>query len=99
VSRLLRAGDALGMKQQVFLVSATGLATSAQRAAALTAAYRELGEAIVAFHHATVELGLDGEVTTYTDGEVATDSDGRERRSASRLVLGGDGARAGVRLV
>jgi uncharacterized protein (DUF1501 family) len=98
VSRLLRAGDALSMKQQVFLAGASGFTTHAQRAGTLAARYRELSQAMAAFYHATVELGLDRQVTTYTDGELATDSNGRESRPASRLVLGRNVAWADVRL-
>ena len=98
VSRLLRAGDALGMKQQVFFVGAGGFTTHAERADTLAASYRELGQAMAAFHDATVEIGMDRQVTTYTDGEVATDSNGGERRPASRLVLGNAVAWADVRL-
>jgi hypothetical protein len=86
VSRLLRAGRALGLRRPVFVCTANGFNTSAHRAGLLGPRYREVGEAMAAFYQATMELGLERHVTTYTDGEFPLD---RATRRSSRLILGG----------
>ena len=86
VYRLLQAGRTLGLHRPVFLCTANGFTRSAQKARTVGARYRELGQAMAAFHTATVELGLDRHVTTYTDAEFSADGGSR---TASRLVLGG----------
>jgi hypothetical protein len=86
VSRLLQAGRALGLNRPVFLCTANGFTRSAQRARTVAARYRDLGQAMAAFHAATVELGLDRQVTTYTDAEFSAEG---SSRVASRLILGG----------
>lgn len=85
VARLLQAGGRLGLRRSVFLCTANGFTSSAHQANLLAARYQELGQAIAAFYQATVELGLERQVTTYTESEFS-----RERaRAGSRLVLGG----------
>jgi hypothetical protein len=86
VCRLLEAGRALGLNRPVFLCTANGFTRSAQRARTVAARYREMGQAMAAFHAATVELGLDRQVTTYTDAEFSAEGGSRV---ASRLILGG----------
>jgi uncharacterized protein (DUF1501 family) len=86
VSRLLQAGRTLGLNRPVFLCTANGFTRSAQRARTVAARYRDLGQAMAAFHAATVELGLDRRVTTYTDAEFSAEG---SSRVASRLILGG----------
>jgi uncharacterized protein (DUF1501 family) len=86
VSRLLQAGRALGLNRPVFLCTANGFTRSAQRVRTVSARYRDLGQAMAAFHAATVELGLDRQVTTYTDAEFSAEG---SSRVASRLILGG----------
>ena len=86
VSRLLQAGRTLGLNRPVFLCTANGFTRSAQQARTVAARYRELGHALAAFHAATVELGLDRHVTTYTDAEFSPEGGSRV---ASRLILGG----------
>jgi uncharacterized protein (DUF1501 family) len=85
VSRLLEAGPALGLNRPVFVCTANGFTRSAQQARTVAARYRDLGQAMAAFHAATVELGLDRQVTTYTDAEFSAGGS----RVASRLILGG----------
>jgi hypothetical protein len=70
----------------VFLCTANGFTRSAQQARTVAARYRELGQGMAAFHAATVELGLERQVTTYTDAEFSGEG---SSRMASRLILGG----------
>jgi hypothetical protein len=86
VCGLLQAGRTLGLHRPVFLCTANGFTPSADRARTLATRYRDLGQAMAGFHAATVELGLDRQVTTYTDAEFSPDGGSR---MASRLILGG----------
>jgi uncharacterized protein (DUF1501 family) len=86
VCRLLQAGRTLGLNRPVFLCTANGFTRSAQQARTVAGRYRDLGQAMAAFHAATVELGLDRQVTTYTDAEFSAKG---SSRVASRLILGG----------
>jgi len=85
VIRLLQAGRTLGLNRPVFLCTANGFTRSAQQARTVATYYRELGQAMAAFHAATVEQGLARQVTTYTDAEFS----GAGPYMASRLILGG----------
>jgi uncharacterized protein (DUF1501 family) len=86
VCRLLQASPTLGLNRPVFLCTVSGFTRSAQQARTVAARYRELGQAMAAFHAATVELGLERQVTTYTDAEFSGEG---SSRMASRLILGG----------
>jgi uncharacterized protein (DUF1501 family) len=85
VSRLIRVGPALGMDDQVFFVGTTGISRNAANAGTIAERHRDLANAMAALHAATVELGLDSSVTTYTDGEFAD----RRHNRGTRMVLGG----------
>jgi len=87
VSRLLRAGGKLGLKHPVFLCTAGGFTSGAERPR--NARYRELGRALAAFHAATVELGMERQVTTYTDAEPAVAANGGTGARCVRMILGG----------
>jgi uncharacterized protein (DUF1501 family) len=89
VSRLLGSSRELGLRRPVFVCTVTGFTSSAHRAGLLGARYREVGQALAAFYAATIELGLERKVTTYTDGEFPLD---RTARRSSRLILGGAAA-------
>ena len=87
VTGLLQAGRRLGLNRPVFLCTANGFTASAERTSNLSARQRDLGEAMAAFYHATVELGLERQVTTYTDAEVPREPGASY--SISRLIIGG----------
>jgi uncharacterized protein (DUF1501 family) len=69
VASLIKAGGEMGMGSQVFLASLGGFDTHAQQAERHASLLRELSQAMAAFHAATVETGVAGRVTTYTDSE------------------------------
>jgi len=83
VSRLLLASAKLGIRQPIFLCNAGGFSQGAQRSGSLAIRYGELSRAMKAFHDATLALGVERFVTTYTDGESPA-VPGR-----TRLVIGG----------
>jgi uncharacterized protein (DUF1501 family) len=86
VTRLLQAGRTLDLHRPVFLCAGNGFTGGAERAGTIAARYHEIGQAMAAFYRATVELGLERRVTTYTDAEFSTD---RSAPMNARLVLGG----------
>ncbi len=86
VTRLIQAGRGLGMRRPVFLCTTNGFTRNTDQARTLKARYHELGQAMAAFYEATVDLGLDRQVTTYTDAE--SPAEGKVRMNA-RLILGG----------
>ena len=93
VTRLIRVALAFGMDRQVFVVGTSGMSC---RTASAIERHRELARAMAAFFAATVELGLDESVTTYTDGEFTEHSYDRGTRLVlGGSVIGGDASRAG----
>jgi hypothetical protein len=85
VTRLIRVGPALGMRDQVFLVGTTGISARAARTGTIVERHRQLAQAMAAFFAATVELGLDQQILTYTDGDFTERSGDR----GTRMMLGG----------
>jgi uncharacterized protein (DUF1501 family) len=88
-SRLLRASGRLGLKHPVFLCTAGGFTSGARRSGTLNQRYQELGQALAAFYEATLELGIERQVTTYTDAEFPTGISGHREARGKRLILGG----------
>jgi hypothetical protein len=86
VTRLLQASGTLCLNRPVFVCTSNGFTRSARKAGTLAPRYRDLGEAMAAFYDATVELGLERQVTTYTDAEFSFE---RSTRMSSRMILGG----------
>lgn len=66
VARLIAAGRTLGLKRQVFFVACDGWDTHAEQSRHSDALLRDLSSALGAFHAATVELGVDRQVTAFT---------------------------------
>jgi uncharacterized protein (DUF1501 family) len=70
-AQLRKVSDALAQSRnqaQFFFVPSTSFGTGANQLASHAAAMRNLSQALAAFYEATVELGISGNVTTYTDG-------------------------------
>ncbi len=66
VARTIGARQALGSKRQVFLVSLGGFDLHDRLVEEQPGLLRKVSDAITAFHAATVELGVDDRVTTFT---------------------------------
>jgi uncharacterized protein (DUF1501 family) len=94
VARLISARDLLGMHRQIFFVSLGGFDTHSAQLTVQDSLLAELSQALSAFYAATVEMGVAGEVTTFTNSDF-----GRAYRSngtgtdhgwgSCQLVLGG----------
>jgi len=58
-----------GLRQQIYLCPLGGFTAGADQLSRHEALFRELSTAMAAFYQATVELGVDRRVTTFTDAE------------------------------
>jgi uncharacterized protein (DUF1501 family) len=94
-AELINAGGALGMDCQVFLCSLSGPGTLANPLADQAAMLQQLNDAMTAFYAATLDMGLSGNVTTYTDSEFSRTLQAGEDGStppawgSHQLVMGG----------
>jgi uncharacterized protein (DUF1501 family) len=66
VARLISARAGLGVKRQVFFVSLGGFDTHSAQLTVQAALLTELADSLAAFHAATVEMGVDSSVTSFT---------------------------------
>jgi uncharacterized protein (DUF1501 family) len=69
VAQILKVRGALGMRRQIFFVSQGGYDTHTNQMVQQNGLFRELAGALAAFDSATQELGLDGQVVTFTESE------------------------------
>ena len=65
VAGFIAAAGSLGIRRQVYFVSLGGFGLTTRQ----PDLFRELSSAMSAFHSATVEIGMDRDVTTFTDTE------------------------------
>jgi hypothetical protein len=86
VTSLLRLNDRLGLTQPVFFCTAGGFTQGAARNGLLAGRYNELSQAVASFHSASLELGIEQRVTTYTDAEFSPASPGT---LSARFIMGG----------
>jgi len=94
VARLIAARTALGAKRQVFFVSLGGFDTHDALATAHPALMATLGNALGAFHQATIDLGVASQVTTFTASDfgrtLVSNNDGSDHGWGSmHFVMGG----------
>lgn len=66
VAKLIAIAPLLGLKRQVFFVNIGGYDVHAVQATAHAVLLRELSSAMNSFYDATVELGVENQVTTFT---------------------------------
>jgi uncharacterized protein (DUF1501 family) len=69
VARVIALRDAVGMRRQVFFCQIGSFDTHSAQAWAFWDLLRQVGEAMAAFHAATVELGVAQQVTSFTQSE------------------------------
>lgn len=94
VARLIAARNALGARRQVFFVSIGGFDTHDGLLKVHPGLMASVGGALAAFYRATVELGVDSQVTTFTASDfgrtLVSNSDGSDHGWGSmHFVLGG----------
>jgi uncharacterized protein (DUF1501 family) len=93
VARMISTADAVGAKRQVFFVSMGGFDTHDGLATLHPGLLTGVADALSAFYAATVELGVDNQVTTFTAsdfGRTLTANDGSDHGWGSmHFMLGG----------
>jgi len=94
VARMISASGSLGAKRQVFFVSMGGFDTHDNLATVHPGLMAKLGDAMAAFHQATVELGVADKVTTFTASDfgrtLVANNDGSDHGWGSmHFMMGG----------
>ncbi|MBK9166142.1 MAG: DUF1501 domain-containing protein [Bryobacterales bacterium] len=69
VAQVIQVRQELGMRRQIFFCSMGGYDTHTAQLGTHAALLRQLGDALAAFYNATQELGVGGQVTTFTQSE------------------------------
>jgi uncharacterized protein (DUF1501 family) len=91
VARLIAVRGQLGMSRQIFFVAAGGFDTHDDQLLNQPALLGDVSASLAAFHAATVELGVAGNVTTFTNSDFG--------RSLTSNGDGSDHAWGGVQMV
>src|SRR5581483_8187607 len=94
VSKLIAARTNLGMQRQIFFVAVGGYDTHGDQLAAQSGLLQELSGGMNAFYNATVELGVEQSVTTFTASDfgrtLPTNGGGSDHGWGShQFVMGG----------
>jgi uncharacterized protein (DUF1501 family) len=94
VARLIAVRDQLQMKRQIFFVATGGFDSHDDQNQNQPGLLGGISEAISAFHAATVELGIDDGVTTFTQSDFArtltSNGDGTDHAwGGNQLLVGG----------
>src|SRR6202011_1059113 len=94
ISKLIAARSNLGMQRQIFFCAVGGYDTHGDQVAAQAGLLSELSGALNAFYSATVELGVEQSVTTFTASDfgrtLPTNGSGSDHGWGShQLVMGG----------
>lgn len=69
IMKLNQSAPQLGLNRQIFFCSIGGFDTHQAQLAAHTNLYTQLSNAMTAFYNATIELGIPGRVTTFTESD------------------------------
>ncbi len=69
IAKLISVRNALGMRRQVFFCSLGGYDTHGDQLTDQANLLAELSQALSAFHAATVEIGVESQVTTFTSSD------------------------------
>lgn len=95
VATLIAAREAMGLKRQLFFVSAGGYDTHGDQLRSHASVLGALDEALSSFYQTTIELGVADSVTTFTASEFGrtytSNHDGSDHGwSGHQLVMGAD---------
>ncbi|MBV8464548.1 MAG: DUF1501 domain-containing protein, partial [Burkholderiales bacterium] len=71
VAKLIEARATTGLSRQIFFVSLNGFDTHSNQLNVQQSLFSQLGAALAAFYNATVALGVDSQVTTFTASDFA----------------------------
>jgi uncharacterized protein (DUF1501 family) len=93
IARLIAVRDHLNMQRQIFFVATGGFDSHDDQLLNQPALLGGVSEAMAAFYNATVELGVSGKVTTFTQSEfgrtLTSNGDGTDHAwGGNQLVIG-----------
>jgi uncharacterized protein (DUF1501 family) len=71
VANIIQARSALGLARQIFFVSIGGFDTHSDQLPAQDSLFKDLSASMNAFYNATVEMGVDSNVTSFTLSDLA----------------------------
>ena len=95
IANIVAVRDGLGMRRQIFFASLGGFDTHTDELATHKLLYPQLSQALAAFNSAVDELGVQNEVTTFTESDFSrtfqpTSGNGSDHAWGSHhLVMGG----------
>lgn len=95
VAQVIQVQQYLGMSRQIFFCSLGGFDTHSAELSQLPTLYSQLSPALAAFYNATQEIGMAGNVTTFTESEFSrtfqsSSSQGSDHGwGGHHLVMGG----------
>lgn len=95
VAQIIQVQSALGMRRQIFFCSLGSFDTHTGELGTLNTLYPELSQSLAAFYTATQELGMAGNVTTFTESDFnrtfqPTSGDGSDHAwGGHHMVFGG----------
>jgi uncharacterized protein (DUF1501 family) len=95
VAQIIQVRDGLGMNRQIFFASLGGFDTHTLEIETHKTLYPQLSQALAAFSNALIELGVENNVTTFTESDFSrtfqpTTGDGSDHAWGSHhLVMGG----------
>jgi uncharacterized protein (DUF1501 family) len=100
VARLIRVRSQMGPGRQVFFCSLGGFDTHSSQMGTHANLLRDLSQALSAFAYATLDLGLAGNVTTFTQSEFSrstqTNGTGTDHAWGSHHIVLGGAVRGGI---
>ncbi len=100
VARLIRVRSQMGAGRQVFFCSIGGFDTHSAQLGQHSNLMRDLSQAISAFAYATLDLGVAGNVTTFTQSEfnrtTEPNVDGTDHAWGSHQIVVGGAVRGGI---
>jgi len=95
VAQIMKVRQTLGLNRQIFFVSQGGYDTHTDQIPTQTALFSNLAGALAAFYNATVELGVDRQVVTFTESDFgrtcqpSTGAGSDHAWGSHHLVMGG----------
>jgi len=99
IAKLISAAPSLGLKRQVFFASLGGFDTHTVELATQGPLLTQVSQAMSAFYNATIELGVQNQVTTFTGSDFSrtynTNGDGADHGWGSHHIIMGGSVKGG----
>ena len=100
VAQIIQVRDSLGMRRQIFFASLGGFDTHTNEINTHKQLYPQLSQALAAFNSAIQELGVQNDVTTFTESDFSrtfqpTSGDGSDHAWGSHHVVMGGAVKGG----